>query len=57
MLRYESKMKTWDTALWAYSQATPADYFMKCMGIQPSATLLEIQPQQGVKCEKWNQIS
>lgn len=30
------------------------DYFMKCMGIQPSATLLEIQPQQGVK---WNQNS
>ncbi|WP_238400686.1 hypothetical protein [Legionella bononiensis] len=24
LLRYGSKMKTWDTALWAYSQATPA---------------------------------
>lgn len=33
------------------------DYFMKGMGIQPSATLLEIELQQGVKCEKWNQIS
>ena len=24
LLSYGSKMKTWDTALWAYSQATPA---------------------------------
>ena len=28
------------------------DYFLKCMGVQPSATVLEIQPQQGVVHEK-----
>ena len=28
------------------------DYFLKCMGAQPSALVLEIQPQQGVVHEK-----
>lgn len=30
------------------------DYFLKCMGIQPSAIVLDIQPQQGVMHEKRN---
>lgn len=30
------------------------DYFLKCMGVQPSATVLEIQPQQGIVHEKRN---
>lgn len=29
-----------------------SDYFLKCMGVQPSAVVLEIQPQQGVVHEK-----
>jgi hypothetical protein len=28
------------------------DYFLKCMGVKPLATLLEIQPKQGVGYEK-----
>lgn len=28
------------------------DYFLKCMGVQPSALVLEIQPQQGIVHEK-----
>lgn len=28
------------------------DYFLKCMGVQPSAAVLEIQPQQGVVHEQ-----
>lgn len=33
------------------------DYFLKCMGVQLSATLLEIQPQQSIGYENWNQSS
>jgi len=27
------------------------DYFLKCMGVEPSATILTIQPKQGAVCE------